>query len=95
MEEEACPDSDRWAGPEGRAGGGAVSSITLVSLRPFLNAPPLPAHCLVPDRKPGRPERAAPESERRLFLLLPACFLLTPAAILYAPGGPALIRVPA
>ena len=52
--------------------------------------PPSPAHCLEPDRKPGRP---GPESERRLFLLL--CFLFRPAAILHAPGGPVLIRVPA
>lgn len=42
-------------------------------------------HCLDPDRKP----------ERRLFLLLCDCFLFTPAAILHAPGGPDLIRVPA
>lgn len=58
----------------------------------FLSArPPSLAHCLDPDRKPERP---APESERRLFLLLCDCFLFTPAAILHAPGGPDLIRVP-
>lgn len=65
-----------------------VSSLPL-----FLSVcPPSLAHCLDPDRKPGRP---GPESERRLFLLLCDCFLFTPAASLHAPGGPVLIRVPA
>lgn len=60
---------------------------------PFLSiCPPSLAHCLDPDRKPGR---LGPESERRLFLLLCDCFLFTPAASLHAPGGPVLIRVPA
>lgn len=63
---------------------------SLLSL--FLSVcPPSLAHCLEPDRKPGRP---GPESERRPFLLL-CDFLFRPAAILQAPGGPALIRVPA
>lgn len=60
---------------------------------PFLSiCPPSLAHCLDPDRKPGR---LGPESERRLFLLLCDCFLFTPAASLHALGGPVLIRVPA
>lgn len=54
--------------------------------------PPPLAHCLEPDRKPGRP---GPESERRLFLLPCDCFLFRPEAILHAPGGPVLVRVPA
>lgn len=65
-----------------------VSSLPLL----LSVCPPSLAHCLDPDRKPGRP---GPESERRLFLLLCDCFLFTPAAILHAPGGPVLIRVPA
>lgn len=69
-------------------GGGAVLTSLLALFLCVLG--PL-THCLEPDRKPGRP---GPASERRPFLLL-CDFLFRPAAILQAPGGPALIRVPA
>lgn len=74
--------------PHSPSEGGAVLT-SLLAL--FLCVPGPLTHCLEPDRKPGRP---GPASERRPFLLL-CDFLFRPAAILQAPGGPALIRVPA
>lgn len=66
---------------------------SLLSLFSLSVCPPSLAHCLEPDRKPGRP---GPESERRrLFLLLCDCFLFRPETILHAPGGPVFMRVPA